>query len=69
MRRDLERRLQAVELSQTGTVAGEVWIELCDGTLRGSRGATITLDAFEAVCSRLALVMILPDNGRDASRP
>jgi hypothetical protein len=69
MRRHLESRLQAVETSQAGTVAGEVWIELRDGTLRGPRGAAITPDAFEAVCSRLAHVMILPDNGCDASRP
>jgi hypothetical protein len=33
-----------------------------------SWGETITRDAFAVVCSGLAFVIILPDNGRDAKR-
>jgi hypothetical protein len=64
MRKVLERRLQAVEIEQTDTIT-EVWIEQGDNVLRGARGETITRDAFEVVCSRLAIVVSLPDNGRD----
>jgi hypothetical protein len=69
MRRELERRLQAFETAQTRTIAAEVWIELSDGTLRGPRGEQITRDAFETVCARFSVVVILPDNGRDAPTP
>jgi hypothetical protein len=69
MRRDLEYRLQAVETAQVGAGAIEVWIELCNGMFCGPRGETITRDAFAVVCSRLALIVILPNNGRDAKRP
>ena len=69
MRRDLERRLQDVETGQAKSIAGEVWIELRDGMLHGPRGETITQDAFAVVCSRLPFVLILPDNGRDATGP
>ena len=69
MRRDLESRLQAVENAQAGSVAGEVWIELPDGMLHGPRGETITQAAFDLVCARLPLALILSDNGRNATRP
>ena len=68
MRRDLERRLQTVETTRAGANAIEVWIKLRNGMYCGPRGETITRDAFAVVCSRLALVVILPDNGRDAKR-
>jgi hypothetical protein len=68
MRRELERRLQAFETAQTRTIA-EVWIELRDGTLRGPRGELITPAAFNLVCARLSVVIVLPDNERDATRP
>jgi hypothetical protein len=68
MQRDLERRLQAVETAQVGANVCEVWIKLRNH-MYGPRGETITRDAFDVVCSRLALVVILPDNGRDATRP
>ncbi len=68
MRRDLERRLQTVETARAGANVCEVWIEQSDNMLRGPRGETITRDAFAVVCYRLALVVILPDNGRDAKR-
>jgi hypothetical protein len=67
-RRDLERRLQAVETAQVGANVCEVWIKLRNDMYCGPRGETITRDAFDVVCSRLALVVILPDNGRDAKR-
>jgi hypothetical protein len=66
--RDLERRLQTVEIEQTDTIT-RVWIELSDGMIRGRRGETITRDAFKLVCSGLPFVVILPDNGRDPTRP
>lgn len=69
MRRELERRLQAFETARTRTISAEVWIELHDGMLRGPRGEMITRAAFKLVCSRLSIVVILPDNGRDATRP
>ena len=73
MPRDLERRLQAVEIvaveiEQIDTIT-RVWIELSNGMLRGRRGETITRDAFKLVCSRHPFVVILPDNGRDATEP
>ena len=52
MRRDLESRLQAVEIAQGGSIAGEVWIELRDGMQHGPRGETITQAAFDLVCPR-----------------
>jgi hypothetical protein len=69
MRRDLERRLQAVEIEQVETITGEVWIELGDGMLHGPRAETITREALKSVCSRLPFVLIFPDNGRDATGP
>jgi hypothetical protein len=69
MRRILEGRLRAVETKQAASVAGEVWIELVDGMLRGPRGETITPEAFKSVSACLPFVVILPDNGRDAKRP
>ena len=69
MRRELERRLQALETAQTRTIAAEVWIELRDGMLRGPRGEQVTLNGFKSVCARLSVVVILPDDGRDPTRP
>ena len=68
MRRDLDRRLQTVETARAGANANEVWIELRNGMYCRPRGETITRDAFAVVCSRLALVVIIPENGRDAKR-
>jgi hypothetical protein len=65
MRRDLERRLRAVEIVRPGANAGQVWIQQSDGMLRGPRGEIITRDAFEVVRSSFATILILPDNGRD----
>ena len=54
MRRDLERRLQAVETIRVGANAIEVWVKLRNGMYCGPRGETITWDAFAVVRSRLA---------------
>jgi hypothetical protein len=69
VRRDLEGRLQAVETARAGAKACEVWIEQNDNMLRGPWGETNTHDAFEVVRSAIATIVILPDNGRDATRP
>jgi hypothetical protein len=47
MRRDLERRLQAVEAARIGTSIVEVWIEMADGMMRNPRGEMISRDEFE----------------------
>jgi hypothetical protein len=69
VRRDLKRRLQAVETGRAGAKACEVWIEQNDKTLRGPSGETSIHDAFKVVHSAIATIVILPDNGRDATRP
>jgi hypothetical protein len=66
MRRDLERRLRAIEIARAGANFGGVWIEQRDGMLRAPWGETMTRDAFEAARSGSATVVILPDNCRDA---
>jgi hypothetical protein len=48
VRRELERRLQAVETARAGAGTVEVWIEQSDGFLRGPRGEVITMNEFEA---------------------
>jgi hypothetical protein len=53
--RDLERRLQAVEIEQADTITG-VWIELSDGMIRGRRGETITRDALSRPKKRLRVI-------------
>jgi hypothetical protein len=69
IRRDFERRLQAVETAQVGANPCVVWIEQSDNMLRSPRGETITRRTFEVVRSAIATIVILPDNGRDATRP
>jgi hypothetical protein len=65
MSKRFERRLRAMETSSVEANTGEVWIELSDGMMRGPRGEVISRAAFELACSRLAAVVILPDNERD----
>jgi hypothetical protein len=38
MRRDLERRLQRLEIAGAGSSALEIWVAQCDGTLCGPHG-------------------------------
>jgi hypothetical protein len=47
MRRDLERRLQAIEAA--GSAGIEIWIEQDDGTVRGPRGEQMTHEEAEAL--------------------
>jgi hypothetical protein len=65
MPKDFERRLRTAETASAEENTCEVWIVLKNGMMRGPRGETISLTAFELVCSRLAAVVILPDNERD----
>jgi hypothetical protein len=65
MPKDFERRLRAVETASAEANTCEVWIELRNGMMRGPRGEIISRAAFELACSGLAIVVILPDNGRD----
>jgi hypothetical protein len=68
LRRDLERRLRAIEIARAGANFGGVWIEQREGMLRAPWGETMTRDAFEAARSGSATVVVLPDNCRDAVR-
>ena len=45
MRRDLERRLRAVEVAKSGSI--EVWIHQGDGTVRGPHGEQMTCEEAE----------------------
>ena len=46
MRRDLERRLQHLEIANAGSSALEIWVAEDDGSLCGPRGERITREAF-----------------------
>jgi hypothetical protein len=65
MPKDFERRLRAAETASAEANTCEVWIELRNGMMRSPRGEIISRAAFELACSGLAIVVILPDNGRD----
>lgn len=81
MRRDLERRLQAVKAARIRTSAVEVWFEMADGMMRGPRSEMIPGDEFELRRSGVDLdvsgpggkplstvpVVILPDNGHSVT--
>jgi len=47
MRRDLERRLRAVEVAGSGGV--EIWVDQGDGTVRGPDGEQMTGEEAEAL--------------------
>jgi hypothetical protein len=67
MRRDLERRIQAVETARIKASVAEVWIEMANGMMRGPRGELIPREEFEVLRNGVGPTVILPDNGRDAS--
>ena len=46
MRRDLERRLRAVEVAGSGKI--EIWVHQDDGLVRGPCGEPITFEEAEA---------------------
>jgi hypothetical protein len=48
MRRDLERRLRAVELASARDHSVELWIDQGDGTVRGPSGELLTREEVEA---------------------
>ena len=53
MRRDLERRLRAVEIAEPArSIAIEYWIFEGDGMVSGPRGERMTRDAFNHLQSR-----------------
>jgi hypothetical protein len=47
MRRDLERRLRAVEVAGSGRI--EVWVRQDDGLVRSPRGEPMTFEEAEAL--------------------
>jgi hypothetical protein len=51
MRRDLVRRLRAVELAGSGRI--EIWIVRDDDTVRGPRGEQMTFEEAEALARAL----------------
>jgi hypothetical protein len=58
MRRDLERRLRAVEVAGSGRL--EIWIDQGDGTVRGPRGEQVTHEEAESLgraAGRLVIVI------------
>jgi hypothetical protein len=70
MRKDLERRLEAIETARIRKNSCEVWIILNDSSMRGPRGQVITPQEFEAYKSRKGgTFVVLPDNGRDQPDP
>jgi hypothetical protein len=48
VRRDLERRLRAVEVADTRADGFELWIGQGDGTVRGPSGELLTCEELEA---------------------
>jgi hypothetical protein len=49
MRRDLERRLRAVEVAGSGRI--EIWVHQDDDLVRGPRGEQMTFEEAEALGS------------------
>jgi hypothetical protein len=49
MRRDLERRLRAVEAAGSGRI--EIWVRRDDGLVRSPRGEQMTFEEAEALAS------------------
>jgi hypothetical protein len=66
MRRDLERRLKAVETAPLRAHSVEIWIEQSNGILRGPRDEAISKDTFEAKPCDTGAIVVLPDNGRES---
>jgi hypothetical protein len=56
MRRDLERRLRAVEVA--GSTGFEIWIEQGDGTVRGPHGEQMTRDEADALMRATGICLI-----------
>jgi hypothetical protein len=63
MRRDLERRLRAVEVA--GSAGIEIWIEQGDGTVRGPHGEQMTREEVDAL-TRLPGIYLITISEADA---
>ena len=56
MRRDLARRLRAVEAA--GSAGIEIWIKQADGTVRGPHGEQMTREEVDALARATGTCMI-----------
>ena len=57
MRKDLERRLRAVEVAGSGRV--EIWRHQDDGLVRGPRGEQMTFEEAEALWRAFGTIPLL----------
>ena len=57
MRRDLERRLRAVEVAGSGRI--EIWVRQDDGLVRSPGGAQMTFEEAEALWRASGAIPIL----------
>ena len=56
MRRDLERRLRAVEVAGSGRI--EIWVRQNDDLVRNPRGEQMTCEEAEALCRVVGTIPI-----------
>lgn len=56
MRRDLERRLRAVEVAGSGRI--EIWVHQDDGLVRGPRDEQMTFEEAEALCRAVGKIPV-----------
>jgi hypothetical protein len=57
VRRDLERRLKAVEVAGSGGI--EIWVRQGDGAVRGPRGEQMTLEEAETLARAAGKIPII----------
>jgi hypothetical protein len=57
MRRDLERRLRAVEVAGSGRI--EVWVRQDDGLVRSPRGEPMTFEEAEALWRAVGTIPVV----------
>ena len=56
MRRDLERRLRAVEVAGSGRI--EIWVRQGDGLVRSPRGEQMTFEEAEALARAVGTIPV-----------
>ena len=61
MRRDLERRLRAVEVAGSGRI--EIWVRQDDGLVRSPRGEQMTFEEAEALARALGTIPVFMVEG------
>jgi hypothetical protein len=61
MRRDLERRLRAVEVAGSGRI--EIWVRQDDGLVRSPGGAQMTFEEVEALWGAADTIPVLFSEG------